>query len=250
MGALIEWILNNIVFVVVIIGILSSILGNGKQHKGGGMPTFGGDLPGRPDRPLDRRKTAGREIRRHAGQETGDLSSRRYADDRADSLPQPSSPAVSGTSRPKQADGGTSSPVKQTVYRSRFDTPAGADAGRHRYDRTMPEYHAGEPASSSRYEDERPAARAAEFPAGASPAASSPVMNSPFDVPSGQAGNELSRSGVSLSELGEEMISDRTSPVYQALYSGNLQHKALEGIIWAELLGPPRALRKNRGRRR
>lgn len=96
MEALFQFILDNIFFVVIIFGFLTSLLTKGKKGQGPNMPTFGGgDGPRPAERDLFDQEEPTREPR---------------------SITRPT-PAVS-------------QPVRREVYESRFDIPEHAGEGK------------------------------------------------------------------------------------------------------------------------
>lgn len=96
MEALLQFILDNIIIVVIIFGFLTSLFTKGKKNQGPEMPTFGGG---------DRTRSAGR----------GSLNQ-----DERDREPR-------STARPTPA---VSQPVRREVYESKFDIPAQAGEGK------------------------------------------------------------------------------------------------------------------------
>lgn len=68
MESLLEFIFSNIIYVVIIIGVISSILAKGKKvnGNGNGMPNFGGD-PGSPGR-VQRQRVPSQTLAQHSSQ--------------------------------------------------------------------------------------------------------------------------------------------------------------------------------------
>lgn len=225
MGRIVDFLLNNIVFVIVVLGIITSILkrGNPGGNPGGspGMPPFGGD--GAPWT-TDRRQREGGPVPSPRG-----------------------TPVGTPPGRPAGAPAGS-------PYEPQPGRPAGAPA------RTREGMPSGMPADGSRRPlDGAPSGGQVRNPAG-SPAGASdrPPAWIPQSgpVPAVSARTQPDKVSAPTSSRhtvpapAANIIEDRSSPVYRPMLGDNPQRQAIQGMIWSEIFSKPRALRPYASERR
>jgi hypothetical protein len=250
MEALIRFLLDNMILVIIVLGVLSSLFGRtGRQGGGGRMPDFGGgpgggvppgrsgpgNLRPRQGVPGDRRAVPGDpRARREAGdsQRPGDAADGSYRPGDATAGPYrageaPGRPHRAGGDRTAAAPGRTPEPPRQDA--SGF--PGERGPGRRTDDRGQDVYADVRPGGTPSPVTHRPAGTAPAAPAPSLRAASSP------QDPTAARAAEASRIAPALE------VEERPA---RTVFGRDELRRA---VIWAEILGPPRALRPH-GRRR
>jgi|GEM_PF-418460 len=218
MEALLDFLFDNLFFVIIVLGILSSLFGrSGRKGGGGRMPDFGGgpggwrmpgqDAAGRPDRhaPVRPHRSGEPSVRPEArpADEAGDPETRR----------RPYPDGSGGTGFPRKPERRLEPPGRNAIPNRGKDAP-----------------------SLSRAEDARPAVRA-DAPPSVPPAV--PAAASPSAAPDPAAARSAEAARIAPSLQVEQR------PVRPIAGRDELRN----AILWAEILGPPRAYKPHSRRR-